>query len=282
MKTFPTQTSPGRRCCGRWFLAFTLIELLVVIAIIAILAAMLLPALSQAKEKSKSVVCMGNLKQLDECVHLYVVDNLDRFPPNNSIMSLGGGVLASGISWCPDHPRMDITTSNLETGCLFPYNTSVGIYHCPADLSHVEDGSGQLLPQLRDRSYNMSQSINGFPDYLTNVFINFNLPAWSKFASIRHPTPSQLFVFIDEHPDTMLDAQFGNPVDMLGYPQMWFDMPADRHNHGANLSFADGHIEHWHWLVPMTFRYLGQVPTAEELPDFHRVQHAMKWVADDQ
>src|SRR5947209_10731700 len=85
--------------------AFTLIELLVVIAIIAILAAMLLPALTRAKDKSKTVNCLSNLKQLSVCWHLYAVDNHDLLPPNDSIMSLSGGVIANNISWCPDHAR---------------------------------------------------------------------------------------------------------------------------------------------------------------------------------
>ena len=67
----------------------------------------------------------------------------------------------------------------------------------------------------------------------------------------------------------------------LYWPQMWFDMPADRHNQGACLSFADGHVEHWRWNVPMTFQYLGQAPTADQMPDFLRVQSAMKCWADN-
>ena len=263
--------------------AFTLIELLVVIAIIAILAAMLLPALIQAKEKSKSVVCLGNLKQLEACLHLYIVDNQDVLAPNNSITAMGGGVIASGISWCPDHARTDTNTVDLESGCLFPYNTSVAIYHCPSDLSRVEDVNGQLLPQIRNRSYNMSQSVNGYPEFLATLNPPLNmLPSWKKFAEVRRPSPSQLFVFIDEHPDTLLDAQFGNPVDLPFFPQMWFDMPSDRHSRGANLSFVDGHVEHWRWVVPKTFIYLGQAPTTAELPDYQRVQNAMKRRRDDQ
>src|SRR5213082_1168742 len=97
---------------------FTLIELLVVIAIIAILAAMLLPALTRAKDKSKTVNCLSNLKQLSVCWHLYAVDNHDLLPPNDSIMSLSGGVIANNISWCPDHARTDTTTVDLEKGLL--------------------------------------------------------------------------------------------------------------------------------------------------------------------
>src|SRR5438445_348624 len=109
----------------------------------------------------------------------------------------------------------------------------------------------------------------------------FQLPSWKKYSEIRRPSPSRLFVFIDEHPDTLLDAQFGNPAGVPIWPIMWFDMPADRHNQGACLSFADGHAERWRWKVPKVFQFLGQSPTAEEMPDYQRVQSAMKLVTDN-
>jgi prepilin-type processing-associated H-X9-DG protein len=270
---------------GRRFGAFTLIELLVVIGIIAMLVALLLPALARAKEKATTVRCLNNLKQLSTCWHLYATDNADLLAPNNSIMVFMGNswtVGASNVSWCPDHARTDTNTVDLRSGVLFSYNTSVAIYHCPADKSTVETADGQTTPALRNRSYNMSQSVNGYPEYLTALNLPglSDIPCWKKLTEVRHPTPSELFVLIDEHPDTLYDAQFGNPAGGPYWPAMWFDMPADRHNQGACLCFADGHAERWRWRLPMTFESMFQMVSAEHMPDFQRIQSAMKLWSD--
>jgi prepilin-type N-terminal cleavage/methylation domain-containing protein len=143
--------------------AFTLIELLVVIAIIGILSALLLPALAMGKKKTRTVSCLNNLKELQAGSCMYPGDNNDFLPPNNFVYIFGTSTPLCGTnlsdSWCSGNTRVDLTPSNIEAGVLFPYNNSPGIYHCPADLSKV-DGSPD---RFRQRSYDMSQSINGDP-----------------------------------------------------------------------------------------------------------------------
>jgi len=263
--------------------AFTLVELLVVIAIIAILAALLLPVLSRAKMTAQSIACVNNLKQLQLCFQLYLADNDDYLVPNNSIAIIGApGMNVQGLSWLPDvNAVTEIDASNIVNGLLFRYNRSLPIYHCPADQSTLETPDGQPLPQLRWRSYNMSQSVNGYPEGDPEYYKI--IPAWTKFTEVRHPAPSDLFVLIDENSDTQVDAEFGNPP--VGSPyfwqNVWWDMPSDRHNLGANLSFVDGHVEHWKWQAPKMFHDWVQPVPPEEMPDYQRIQNAMKQLTDN-
>jgi prepilin-type processing-associated H-X9-DG protein/prepilin-type N-terminal cleavage/methylation domain-containing protein len=264
--------------------AFTLVELLVVIAIIAILAAMLLPALSKAKRRAQNIICVTNLKQLTLCLHLYVLDNNDYFAPNNPgatfTVTTNGDSFSYSLmqSWLPDPDALtEINPSNIINGLLFQYNTSLPIYHCPSDQSTLQADDGTPLPQLRWRSYNMSQSINGNPDPDYAPYI----PAWVKFTAIRHPIPSEVFVLIDENADTIEDANYGAPPIDGPWPQEWWDMPSDRHGQGANISFADGHVEHWKWAYPKIAYDDGQPVAPQEMPDYRRIQNAMKQLTDN-
>jgi len=258
--------------------AFTLIELLVVIAIIAILAALLLPALSGAKVRAHTVACLSNLKQLQTCWHLYAVDFNDLVPPNNSVADINSGAtLANAASWCTNYARYDKDPITIESGVLFAYNRSLGIYRCPADRSTIEKTDGTKLPEPRLRSYNMSQSVNGWPEGSPNLAPY--LPSYRKSADIRKPPPSKLIVFLDVHEDSIYDCLFGIPTQQFwGNATSWWDIPANRHSQGSDFSFADGHAERWKWRVPKVVRviFAPQPVPPEEMPDYQRVQEGFR------
>jgi prepilin-type N-terminal cleavage/methylation domain-containing protein/prepilin-type processing-associated H-X9-DG protein len=268
---------------------FTLVELLVVIAIIAILAALLLPTLAHAKREALRINCISNMKQLQFCWTMYADDYAGVLCPNDWIATEGDGTVVGDMhlikSWCNGDALADTTTSNIQTGLLFPYNTSTAIYHCPSDLSTIQDANGNLLPQLRTRSYNMSQSVNGY-GLLTNpvsgYYVDALQPCFLKLSSITNPTPSKLFVFIDENENTLQDDQFGYPmVNWYNVYDYWFDAPSNRHNQGGVLSFADGHVEYWHWQAPeiVTTAIVPVLPA--QMPDYIRIGNAMRQIPID-
>ena len=259
--------------------AFTLTELLVVISVITLIVAILLPALSRAKEKAREVSCLNNLKQLQICAKLYSMENDGFLPPNRYAYNIATNAPSIGFSekltWCAGLAPFDTTTENIESGLLFPYNKSTDIYRCPSDMARVRTREGKVLNIRRTRSYNMSQSINGVPYVGEAIFP----PSFTKESDIDDPAPSELLFFVGVHEDCILDSLFGIPPRGWKFSEetRWWDLPAGRHSQGGNFSFADGHVERWRWVRPKIFTELGQLVRQDgEIEDFLRVQRGVK------
>lgn len=256
-----TTPSPLLRRSG-----FTLIELLVVIAIIAILAGMLLPALSRAKSKAQETTCLNNLKQLQLCWQMYSLDHGEAIVFNDPNVGPGSKVWIRGYM---NGNSTDSTNRNLiKEGILYPYNDSTDIYRCPTDPGR-STFAGKKFP--RARSYSINTYMNGWDVGL--MFENQKGYAVNKKTSdITSPPPSEAHVFLDEHEDSIDDGTFG----VAPGGDKWYNLPAMWHKKGCNFSFADGHAEHWRWLDPRTvlIRQINIVVHRPTNPDLKRLQAA--------
>jgi prepilin-type N-terminal cleavage/methylation domain-containing protein len=244
-------------------IAFTLIELLVVIAIIAILAAILLPVLNQAKVRAQGTYCMNNTRELSTAVILYASDNQDETPPN--VDGITSGVMAgetpntpcwvAGVLSLAQGNSDNTNVAMLIDHSAYPYGAYLGsdshnpkVFKCPADQSTCIIHGGSYA---RVRSYSMnnyvgnpSRSEGSDPAPLPGPAQHASkYPTYPKMSTMR--APSLVFVILDERQDSINDGTFFTQPDNPGFLQ---DVPSNRHADAGGFSFADGHSDIHKWF----------------------------------
>ena len=273
------RTAAPLRPCRSPACGFTLIELLVVIAIIAILASLLLPALSRAKEKARGIQCMSNMKQLTLAWIMYPDDNGGNLVWND-LTATGSGWVRGILDYNGANPdnTNTIFLTDPKYALLAPYSVkTAGIYKCPSDGSTVTIG-GRRYPRVR--SISMSQAMNSQDDWLS-FLTHAKYRVFRKSSDIVRMGAAKAYVMIDEHPDSINFGDFAVAMnDGVPDAQIYMiDVPASNHAGAGGLSFADGHAEIHPWRDARTrTRITGNYMVSSVQPTPGNLD--MRWLSD--
>lgn len=247
---------------------FTLIELMVVLAIILIVVGLLSTALNQTRQRTMRVTCLDNMRQLQVAWILYANDYNDHVVINKTAtLSDGVGIAAAGRnstnSWVAGNPKEDRTVDNITKGTLFGYTRQYEIYRCPMDSSTTRGG----IP--RTRSYSIDACLGGDDE-------DIDPRVKMRLSDIVSPGPEKVFVFIEEHENSVWGSGF-MVLPREKFPPNtggWHSTPSDRHLQGCNLTFVDGHLEYWKWATPKKPN-VNKLVGPNELRDLRRLQESV-------